>query len=62
MVSQVVLVEKNLLAGDLRDMGSVPGLGGSPVEGHGNHSSILALKNPMDREDPGRGWGRCNSP
>ena len=30
-------------------MGSIPGLGGSPVEGHGNHSSILALKNPMDR-------------
>ena len=51
MVSQVVLVVKNLLTntGDLRDMGSIPGLGGSPGEGRGNYSSILALKKTMDR-------------
>ena len=36
--SQVVLVVKNLFAnaGDLRDTGSVSGLGRSPGEGHGN--------------------------
>ena len=32
-------------AGDLRDMGSIPGSGRFPGEGHGNtHSSILAGK------------------
>ena len=36
--SQVALVVKNLSvnAGDLRDTGSIPGLGWSPREGHGN--------------------------
>ena len=66
VVSQVVLVVKNLLAntGDLRDTSSIPGLGGSPGDGHGNHSSILALKNPRDRGAwGGRGaWGWCYSP
>ena len=42
--SQVVLVVKNLpaIAGDVKDVGSVLGLGRSPGGGHGNHSSILA--------------------
>ena len=42
--SQVALVVKNPHAnvGDIKDMGSVPGLGRSPGEGHGNPSSILA--------------------
>ena len=42
--SQVALVVKNPQAnvGDIKDMGSVPGLGRSPGEGHGNLSSILA--------------------
>ena len=37
-VSQVDLVVKNLPAnaGDLRDMGSIPGLGRFPGGGHGN--------------------------
>ena len=37
-VSQVALVAKNLLAnaGNLRDMGSITGLGRSPVRGHGH--------------------------
>ena len=36
------------------DMGSIPGLGISPGEGHGNfHSSILAWKIPWT-EEPGR--------
>ena len=30
------------------DLGSIPGLGTYPGEGHGNHSGILAWKNPMD--------------
>ena len=36
-------------AGDLRDVGSIPGLGRSPGEGNATHSSILALGNPVDR-------------
>ena len=31
------------------DQGSIPGLGGSPGGGHGNPSSILAWRIPMDR-------------
>ena len=52
MASQVVLVIKNLPAniGDVRDKGSLPGLGRSPVEGHGNSLQYSCLKNPMDRE------------
>ena len=30
-------------------IGSIPGLGRSPGGGNGNHSSIVAWKNPMDR-------------
>ena len=50
-VSQVALVVKNLPAnaGDLRDMGSIPGLGRSPGEGHGNPLQYSCLENPMDR-------------
>ena len=39
-VSQVVLVVKNLPAGDIRDLGSIPGLGIPSGGGHGNYSSI----------------------
>ena len=35
------------------DPGSIPGLGRSPGEGNGNHSSILACKIPW-MEEPGR--------
>ena len=31
------------------DLGSIPGLGRSPEGGHGNPSSILAWRIPMDR-------------
>ena len=31
------------------DLGLIPGLGRSPGGGHGNHSSILACRIPMDR-------------
>ena len=49
--SQVVLVVKNLSAdaGDVRDMGSIPGLGRSPGGGHGNSLQYSYPENPMDR-------------
>ena len=49
--SQVALVVKNLSAntGDLRDTGSIPGLGRSPGEGNGNPLQYSCLENPMDR-------------
>ena len=49
-VSQVALVVENSLAnaGDIRDMGSIPGLGRSPG-GHGDPLQYYCLKNPMDR-------------
>ena len=36
-------------AGDTRDAGSIPGLGGSPGGGHGNPLQYSCLENPMDR-------------
>ena len=52
--SQVVLVVKNPPAnvGDIRDAGSIPGLGRSPGEGNGNPLQSSCLENPMDR----RAW------
>ena len=38
-------------AGDIRDAGSVPGLGRSPGEGNGNPLQYSSLENPMDRGD-----------
>ena len=54
-VSQVALLVKNLLtnAGALRDVGSIPGLGRPPGEGHDNPLSILAWRIPWT-EKPGR--------
>ena len=51
MASQVVLVVNNLPAnaGDVRDMGLIPGLGRSPGEGHGKPLQYSCLENPMDR-------------
>ena len=42
---------KNLPAnvGDVRDEGSIPGLGRSPGEGHGNRVQYSCLENHMDR-------------
>ena len=37
-------------AGDIRDAGSIPGSGRSPVRGHGNPLQYSCLENPMDRE------------
>ena len=41
-------------AGDIRDMGSIPGLGRFPGGGHGNSLQCSCLENPMDR---GAWWG-----
>ena len=47
--SQMALVVKNPPAntGEVRDAGSVPGLGRSPGEGHGNPLQYSCLENPM---------------
>ena len=48
----MALVVKNLPAnaGDIRDLGSIPGWGRSPGEGNGNPLQYSCLENPMDRE------------
>ena len=49
--SQAALVVKNppANAGDLRDVGSIPGSGRSPGGGHINLLQCSCLENPMDR-------------
>ena len=49
--SQVVLVVKNppASAGDIRDVGSTPGLGRFPREGNGTSLQYSCLGNLMDR-------------
>ena len=49
--SEVALVVKNLPAnaGDLRDSGSIPGLGQCPGGGHGDPLQYFCLENSMDR-------------
>ena len=49
--SQVALVERNppANAGDVRDVGSIPGPGRSSREGNGNAPQYSCLENPMDR-------------
>ena len=48
---KVALVVKNLPAdaGDVRDVGAVPGSGKSPGGGYGNPLRYSCLKNPMDK-------------
>ena len=50
----VVLMVKNLPAnaseGDIREVGSIPGLRRSPGERNGNPLQYSCLGNPMDRE------------
>ena len=52
--SQVVLLVKNppANAGNVRDSGSIPGLGRSPGGGPGNPLQCSCLENPMDK----RAW------
>jgi len=49
--SQVALVVKNppASAGDIRDAGSIPGLGRFPGGGNGYPLQYSCLENPMDR-------------
>ena len=49
--SQVVLVVKNppANAGNIKDVGLIPGSGRSPGGGHGNPLQYSCLENPMDR-------------
>ena len=51
MASQVGLVVKNppVNAGDMRDKGSISGLGRSPAGGNVNPLQHSSLDNPMDR-------------
>ena len=46
----MALVVKNPLAnaGDIRDVGLIPGSGRSPRGGHGNPLQYSCLENPMD--------------
>ena len=57
------LVVKNLpaKAGDIRDVGSIPGLGRSPGERNGYPLRYSCLENPMDR---GAWWAieQCTLP
>ena len=50
--SQVALVVKNppANAGDIRDVGAIPGSGRAPGAGNGNPLQYSCLKNRMDRE------------
>ena len=49
--SQVALMIKNMPdnAGDIRDLGSIPGSEKSPGGGHSNPVQYSCLENPMDR-------------
>ena len=51
VTTQMALVVKNppASAGDVRDPGSIPGLGRYPGGGHGNSLQYSCLENPMDR-------------
>ena len=51
----MVLVVKNspANAGDIRDMGSIPGLGRSPGGGHGNPLQYSCLENPHGQKSLG---------
>ena len=57
--SQVVLVIKNPPANarNIRDVGSIPGLGRSPGGRHDNPLHYSCLENPMDR---GAWWAKVH--
>ena len=66
--SQVVLVVKNppANAGDIGDMGLMPGAGRSPEGEHGNPLQYPCLENPMNRgawwalvHMIPKGWTQC---
>ena len=66
----MALVVKNLSAsaGEIRDIGSVPGLGRSHRGGHGNPQQRSCLENPMDKgawraavQIVSKGWTRLST-
>ena len=44
-----MLKDPSANVGDIKDVGSVPGLGRSPEGGHGNPLQYSCLESPMDR-------------
>ena len=46
---ELVVKNPSVNTGDIRDSGSIPGLGRSPGGGHGNPLQYSCLENPMDR-------------
>ena len=60
--SQVGLVVKNIPAnaGGIRDVGSIPGLGGTPGEGNGNPLQYSCLENPTDGQRNLAGNSSCS--
>ena len=64
LAPQVALVVENppASAGDRRDMGLIPGLGGSPGEGHGNPLLFLPGESHGERSLTGFSpWGHKES-
>ena len=64
LASQLALVVKNLPAnaGDIRNMGLIPGLGRSPGEGHGNPLLFLPGESHGERSLAGFSpWGHKES-
>jgi len=53
----LVVKDTSANAGDMRDMGSIPGLGRSPGGGHGNPFQFSCMENPIDR---GAWWVRVH--
>ena len=47
----IVVKNPRANAGDIRDVGSIPGSGRSPGGGHGNLLQYSCLENSMDRGD-----------
>ena len=48
MVSKTIVKNLPANAGDLREVGSISGLGRSPGEGHGNPLQYSCLETPLD--------------
>ena len=46
----LVVKNRSANAGDVRDVGLIPGLGGSPGGGNGNLLQYSCLKNATDRQ------------
>ena len=45
----LMVKDPSVTAGDVKDVGSIPGSGRSPRGGHGNPLQYSCLENPIDR-------------